>query len=667
MSQSQKTLRTHAFRASTIPQTTIRRLSVMPSYFFLIWRWSMWLYALLVIIFSHTRYDNPQVPFYQIATLLLVITFVETLIVTFYAPVIQILLPYLGSSSSRKGENTSQRLSRKALRSLEEDELEIIPPFAQTQNHYWNVAIYTTDVIICGLIMYYSAPFSNPPFGLGSPFYRYGMSTIFAAAATYRYRGGLLAALGYNLFAILGMLLPAPGWNPITNAYTPNAVDIIGSLIDAPLVAILVAYLANLLENYSRSKLRERENARTQSALAHLGETLLRSTSSRQEMLTNSIPAIMNRRFDRLVIALIDLTSTTTTSTSQSSERSPLPISTQHPPQIYSESAVSEELLPDTSIQLIQQVQQSHSKLRTFEQNGRTSDGIARLYLPLRIDDHVQIILGAESRRSTPFTLQHERFLTIAGTQLLVALDNIRLSEQTVELAATAERGRIAREIHDGIAQLTYMLSLQAETCETQVERLMQASDPEDAEIFVPLKERLHKLVTVSKQALWETRNYMFSLKPLMSGATTLTRMLSTQISEFETISDLPTRLVVHGSEDLYDEPYRHSRRYAQIGTAIFRIVQEALTNAYKHAAATQLNVILTYTLEHIEVDISDDGKGLAVPERSEERPEGNDPHHIYSGRGMHGMKERAEELDGSLTVLPGPTRGTVVRICIPL
>jgi signal transduction histidine kinase len=211
------------------------------------------------------------------------------------------------------------------------------------------------------------------------------------------------------------------------------------------------------------------------------------------------------------------------------------------------------------------------------------------------------------------------------------------------------------------------MLSLQAETCETQVERLMQASDPEDAEIFVPLKERLHKLVTVSKQALWETRNYMFSLKPLMSGATTLTRMLSTQISEFETISDLPTRLVVHGSEDLYDEPYRHSRRYAQIGTAIFRIVQEALTNAYKHAAATQLNVILTYTLEHIEVDISDDGKGLAVPERSEERPEGNDPHHIYSGRGMHGMKERAEELDGSLTVLPGPTRGTVVRICIPL
>src|SRR5689334_2053840 len=96
MSQSQKTLRTRAFRASTIPQTTIRRLNVMPSYFFLIWRWSMWLYALLVILFSHTRYDNPNVPFYQIATLLLVITFIETLLVTLYAPVIQILLPYLG-------------------------------------------------------------------------------------------------------------------------------------------------------------------------------------------------------------------------------------------------------------------------------------------------------------------------------------------------------------------------------------------------------------------------------------------------------------------------------------------------------------------------------------------------------------------------------------------
>lgn len=196
---------------------------------------------------------------------------------------------------------------------------------------------------------------------------------------------------------------------------------------------------------------------------------------------------------------------------------------------------------------------------------------------------------------------------------------------------------------------------------------MIQASDPEDAEVFAPLKERLHKLVTVSKQALWETRNYMFSLKPLMTGATTLTRMLSTQISKFETISDLPTRLIVNGSEDLYDEQYRHSQRYAQIGTALFRIVQEALTNAYKHAAATQLNVILTYTLEHLEVTICDDGKGLVLPEKSENRTVEDDPQHIYSGRGMHGMKERAQELAGSLTVAAGPTRGTVVHISIPL
>jgi signal transduction histidine kinase len=542
------------------------------------------------------------------------------------------------------------------------NESEILPPLVQTYNRYWNSAIYAMDVIICGLILYYSGPFSNPPFGVGSPFYRYGMSTVFAAAATYRYRGGLLAALGYDLFAIIGMLVPAPGWNPHLAPYTPNTVDIIGSLIDTPILAILVAYMTNLLESYASSRLRERENARTQSAFAHLGETLLRNVGSRQELIKHSIPPIMYKRFDRLIIALVDLTPTPTYNT--------LPGTL-----IYSETSPSIEGWPDISTQLIRQVQQTQSQLLTFD-----ADGIARLYLPLRIGEHTQIILGAESRRTTPFSFQHERFLTIAGTQLLVALDNIRLSEQTVELAANAERGRIAREIHDGISQLTYMLSLQAETSEAQVERIAEQLDSAEAEMLVPLQQRLHKLVTTAKQALWETRNYMFSLKPLMSGTTTLTHMLSTQILEFETISDLPTRLSVLGSEGLYSEQYRHSHRYAQVGTAIFRIVQEALTNAYKHAGATQLEVRLHFTLEQIIVDICDNGVNILNSANSEDgtdgrqnranlqlaRADGADDLRIYSGRGVQGMRERTTELSGIFAITAGQDNGMVVHISIP-
>jgi two-component system sensor histidine kinase DegS len=277
------------------------------------------------------------------------------------------------------------------------------------------------------------------------------------------------------------------------------------------------------------------------------------------------------------------------------------------------------------------------------------------------------MILGVESLRKTPFDSRQINFLTIAGTQLLIALENIRLTEQMIQLAATAERGRIAREIHDGVAQLVYMLSLNAETCATQAHRIVEASD-EDAELVEPLAARLDKLVTISKQALWETRNYMFSLKPLMSGRTTLAQMLTNQVREFETISDLPVHLEIIGNEEaIEDANGQHGRTTAQVGTAIFRIVQEALTNAYKHASASAIHIRLRYQPERIEVEICDNGQGLPatgdehVTEASDKRSS------LYSGRGIVGMSERAAELGGTLEVVPVPDGGVKVWAKIPV
>ena len=648
------------FRARTIPQATLRRLSVTPSYFFLIWRWSMWFYALIVITFSHPSYINSNtVPYVSMAAFLLTITFIETLIVTLYAPVIQILFPRVLNIPwrNRKKEST-ERLRRQK---DDDGETEILPPFAQARNRYWNIAIYGIDVIICGLVMYYSGPFSNPPFGVGSPFYRYGMSTVFAAAAAFHYEGGLIAALGYDLFALLGMFIHAPGSTP----YTPNAVDIVGSLVDTPIVAILVAYLLTLLESYARSKRQERENARTQAALVSIGDALLKNTGDRQELLQRSIKPIQRDRFDRLTILLQDLTDKDGSSIETSTQQS-IPLY-QRDMTRYISTEFPDAYFPNYSQILIQKVLQTEQKLISFEPLEGERRGIARLYIPLRKDDHVQIILAAESKRMTAFTIQHEKFLTIAGTQLLVALDNIRLAEQTAQMAADAERGRIAREIHDGIAQLTYMLSLQAETCEAQALRIAEASE-EDAELITPLAERLGKLVTVSKQALWETRNYMFSLKPLMSGVTTLTQMLNNQLREFEAISDLPTHLHIEGSDTLYGEQRLHSRHYAQVGTTFFRIVQEALTNAYKHAEATRLDVNLRYQPDCIEIDICDDGHGISQPHQYNGDTSLEEPVHILSGHGLLGMKARAHELGGHLHISKQPSgRGTIIQASIPL
>jgi len=206
----------------------------------------------------------------------------------------------------------------------------------------------------------------------------------------------------------------------------------------------------------------------------------------------------------------------------------------------------------------------------------------------------------------------------------------------------------------------------EAETCEAQAQRIAEASE-EDTDLIMPLAQRLGKLVTLSKQTLWETRTYMFSLKPLMSGTTTLTQMLTNQLREFEAISDLKTSLEIDGIEQAPNGNHHRSRRYAQIGTTLFRIVQEALTNAYKHAEATQIQVRLHFKSDSIAAEVSDNGRGFPASRSSHDLSTNGSRERIYSGHGLDGMRDRAREMGGTLEVLSQPTGGVTVQVCLPL
>jgi signal transduction histidine kinase len=295
----------------------------------------------------------------------------------------------------------------------------------------------------------------------------------------------------------------------------------------------------------------------------------------------------------------------------------------------------------------------------------KSRSGLARFYMPLAKDGQIDIVLGAESRRSNPFGERQEKFLEIAGSQLVIALDNIRLTEKMIQLAASAERGRIARDIHDGIAQLVYMLSLNAETCKAQALQIAEIS-AEGSVLVTPLADRLDKLVTISKQALLEIRNYMFSLKPLMSGATTLTQTLTNQIREFETISDLPTTIEIVGQEEQLTSEKRQEQHYEQVVTALFRMLQETLFNIYKHAGATQVQVKLQFQQDQISLEVCDNGHGFpASPAEITTVIQTTQPS-IYSGYGIRGMQERAAELGGRVSIHPRQTGGTIVSIELP-
>ncbi len=675
----------------TIQQTTLRRLRNTPSYFFLIWRWTFWLYALIDFVTAPSNV--------KLAPILLAVTFLQTLVATLYAPVFQFFLPrlplfeksLLAIQHKERLRTIQRRLvwGRRRPRPLAEDEeADILTPLARTRKPYRDLLIYGTDVVICGLATYFGGPWGAPFFGSSSPFYRYGFSAVFAAAFAYRYRGGLAAALVYELFILLGILFPAPG---APAHLVVHVYDIIGSFLDVPLAAILAAYMATLLGSYTRSKRREQDNARRRRALLSVSDTLLKGASDQPGLLQRSAEQIRKGgHFGRLVLALL---------ANRTDGENGNGKATQAEIETYMEVGLV-GAAPGESEALLEQVIQSGKKLLSFKQlsselseDGADARGIARLYLPFFKDGQVSIVLGAESLRQTPFEERQEEFLAIAGAQLSIALENMRLTEQTVELAAAAERGRIAREIHDGIAQLIYMLSLNTETCVALAQRIEEASD-EDAELLHPLTERLEKLVTISKQALWETRHYMFSLKPLVSGTTTLTQMLTNQLREFEAISGLPVQLEVEGSEETPNGDQRHTHTIAQVGTAIFRITQEALTNAYKHANATRLQVYLRHLPGSVEIEICDDGKGLEALLHGREGIDTQSPRlrrcsaslsldksgsygpyeltadgerqRIYSGHGMHSMRERTEELGGMFEIRQAPAGGVSIRACIP-
>jgi signal transduction histidine kinase len=565
-----------------------------------------------------------------------------------------------GSTKQRLQLPWRQRSSirgRQRTRPLAEDEeADILTPLKRIGNPYKALAIYGVDLLICGLLVYYSGPMLPPFFGGSSPFYRYGFSIVFAAAFAYHYRGGLTAALIYDVFILLGAYFPPPG----TAHVVPQIQDLAGSLYDAPMVGLLAAYMATLLENYTRSKRREQDNVRRQQALLRVGETLVASVSDRDQFLQRSAEQMRKGgHFERLVVALVNKTDDEEDGTNFQ-----IKIDTS----IY--SGLVEAISPNGSREAIEQVVQSRKKLMTFEplREGRDDEqyGIARLYLPFFKDEQLYLMLGGEGRRHAPFDQKHEAFLNTVGPQLVVALENMRLTEQTSELAAAAERGRIAREIHDGIAQLIYILSLHTETCAALAHRIADTPSEEETEDLAPLAERLDRMVTLSKQALWETRHSMFTLKPLMSGTTTLTQMLTNQLHEFEAISGLPVCLRVEGVEEAVNGDQRRRRKVAQIGTALFRITQEALTNAYKHAAATQIQVDLRYLPHGVEVEIRDNGRGLQPAFSPSDPTSDGVQQRIYSGHGIRGMHERAEELGGTFEVTSIPAGGLCIRACIP-
>ncbi len=193
------------------------------------------------------------------------------------------------------------------------------------------------------------------------------------------------------------------------------------------------------------------------------------------------------------------------------------------------------------------------------------------------------------------------------------------------EAGVTAERTRLAGEIHDTLAQGF-----------TSIITLIQASDPELRD------ERLALAVRTAKENLAESRAIVAALSPsaLASG---LLDSVRRQASRFTEETGVPAGFRVTG--DPRDLP-------TPVEVVLLRATQEALTNVRRHAHANEVAVLLAYSAVSVRLVVRDDGCGFD--------PAGTD------GFGLPGMCQRAEQVGGTLTIRSDPDTGTTVELEVP-
>lgn len=204
--------------------------------------------------------------------------------------------------------------------------------------------------------------------------------------------------------------------------------------------------------------------------------------------------------------------------------------------------------------------------------------------------------------------------------------------------AQEEERRRLSREIHDGPAQLLANSLLRTEIIEKKMN-----SDDSDSDSVLDEVRRLRHLV---REALKEVRGIIYDLRPMALDDLGLVPALMKYLNTVKESFNIPISFQLLGAE----------RRFSmKLETAVFRLVQESVQNACKHAQASQIEVKLEFQKDALSILVKDNGVGFHAEKQRED------------SFGLIGMSERVDLLGGKLTIHSQPNEGTIVLIHIPI
>ncbi|NOU95075.1 histidine kinase [Paenibacillus sp. LMG 31456] len=226
-------------------------------------------------------------------------------------------------------------------------------------------------------------------------------------------------------------------------------------------------------------------------------------------------------------------------------------------------------------------------------------------------------------------------------TRLLESAKNRQLLGLKIILAQEEERKRIAREIHDGLAQTMANVVLRTEIAERMLSK----------QAFSSVKEELIDLKGQVRSGIEEVRKIIFNLRPMALDDLGLIPALRKFVQDYEEKTKIWTKFELVGKD---------TRLPSGMEVAIYRLVQEAFSNVLKHAHASNITLEVTFQQQMVKIVVTDNGIGFVVEMIDKKIEKG-------SHYGLMGMRERVELLEGRMEIQSTKDVGTKVSLLIPI
>jgi hypothetical protein len=225
-------------------------------------------------------------------------------------------------------------------------------------------------------------------------------------------------------------------------------------------------------------------------------------------------------------------------------------------------------------------------------------------------------------------------------TEVKQGQEKLRALAARLQAVREEERAAVAREIHDVLAQDLTRIKLDIAWLDR---RLAQA--PEDPKVGA-LRDKLRVMVELTDNSIQSVQKIATELRPVVLDTLGLCAAIEWQLADFETRS---------GIKCVASLPERDLALASEPSTAIFRILQESLTNVIRHAAATRVQIELRREDGRVNLTVSDNGRGIEAAQL-------NDPRSV----GLLSMRERAELLGGQCQITGQPGLGTTIEAWVP-